>query len=170
MAVGVGMDAIGLHVLPTFAHAREQAGHKSGVTAFRHLAIHLGEGLGIGRPVVGRQPDSEQQDAGAGVPRKVDHLLEVGPHGRQRLAAQAVIAAELDDHHRGPVLGQGVGEAGQATAGGVAPDAGVDDLVREAPIVQPLAQAVHPAVFHRHPVGGADAVAHDQDNGGGGCR
>jgi hypothetical protein len=61
------------------------------------------------------------------------------------------------------VLAQGVGQPGPSGAGGIAADAGVDDLVGIAAFGQARAQARDPAGLDRDAVGRADTVA-DDDN------
>ena len=57
--------------------------------------------------------------------------------GRQRLAAQAIIAAQFDDQHVGAVARELLGQSAQATGGGLAGNAGVDHLVWIACLGQP---------------------------------
>ncbi len=81
-----------------------------------------------------------------------------------REAAEAVVAAELDDGDGG-VQGEDVGEAGDAVFGGVAGDAEVDDAVAEAEAVEVCLEEVGVGLAGVGAEAGGEGVAEADDDG-----
>ena len=78
--------------------------------------------------VVGRQGDAGEQNLDVRVLKRGEHLVEVAAGLVEGQAAQAVVAAELDDDDGGMQAQDGV-QAGDGILGGGAAGALVDDLV-----------------------------------------
>ncbi len=92
--------------------------------------------------------------------------LEVAAYLFQRQAAQAVVAAELDDDHCRFVQFQGTRQPAARAAGGFAADTGVDYAVPVTLPGQSLFQQGHPGGIHFDAIAGAQAVAEHQDGVG----
>ena len=96
--------------------------------------------------------------------------MQVFPQGVQGIAAQAIVAAQFNDHQRRLVLLQQARQAAQSTGGGLAADAGIDHLPWRVLLSQLLRQQGHPALLQRHTVGGTDTIAQHQHTLGPGLR
>ena len=80
-----------------------------------------------------------------------------------RQAPQAVVRAELEDHHAGLMNFQRAGQALQAAAARFSAHAGVDDLVSVTLCLQSLRKQRYPTLLWPNPIGGTQAVAEHED-------
>ena len=85
-------------------------------------------------------------------------------HLSQRQAAQAVVAAELEDDDGRMVQLQRTRQASPRAAGGLAADAGIHDAVSVTLRGESLLQQRHPGCIDCDAITGAQAVADDQDD------
>ena len=122
--------------------------------------------------VVRREGDAGENDFAACLKQSGDEGGEVAARVGDRDAAQAVVAAELDDDDGG-VQAEDFFEAVDAIFAGVAADAGVDNFVVVAATVEIGLEIVGIRVAGRDAIAGGDAVseAHDRrERGGAGQR
>ena len=103
-------------------------GHKGYVVLRGQVAEDLLEVLDVLLAVVGRQRDSGEQDFDMGVFKGGQHLVEVAARLGDGQAAQAVVAAELDDDDCGVQAQDGV-QTGDSILGGRAARSLVEDFV-----------------------------------------
>ena len=111
--------------------------------------------------------------AAARGPRAADSsiiLRQIVAGVSQRQPAQAIVGAELEDHDAGLMQLQGAGQPLEAALGGLAADAGVDDLVPVPLSLQSLRKQSDPTLLRPEAVGGAQAVAEHKDVAVGGHR
>src|SRR5271156_1546613 len=159
------MDSVGLHESGGEGNVVEQKRHPGQLFDAGHIAVTRTKLFRVIGPVVGRYSHSQQQYMGAGRRRQVHHVRQIGAHLRDRQGTQAVVAAQFQDDELGPVQRQGPRQAGQPARGGLAADAGVDDLVTVLLILEPRLQQRDPALFYvRQPVAGTDAVAEHENH------
>ncbi len=125
------MEAVGLEQGRVGAEVADKAGDQDGALLFGDARVELGEGGGVVGAVVGGDIHPEEDDLGAGLAAAPDDLAEVVLGVRERLTAEGVVAAELDDEDFGRLLEHPV-DPGETTGRGVAADPGVDDLDIEA--------------------------------------
>ncbi len=146
-----GMQVIGLELFrrDTFQQERQ---HCHAVTLCQFW-IQGFEAGGIIQAVIRRQLHAEQQHLGSAAARLLDECSEVGFDVGDGRAAQAIIGAEFEDDDAWLMLAQGCLQASQPAGGGLAADAGVDDLILWVGALQLLLQQVHPARFARDAVG-----------------
>ena len=91
-------------------------------------------------------------------------------------SAQAIIAAQFQDHNARAVHSRARGSRRETARRGFAADAGIDDLVTVTLFLEPRLEQFHPALFYaREPVAGADAIAEYENHGclgvsRGGCK
>jgi len=159
MTIGVRVDAVILHEFAALADALEHARNEGDASGLGELFVDADKAVDVRAPVIGWQPYSEEQDAGAGAAGMLDHRLEILPHGFQRLPAQTIIPAEFDDHYVGFVALDGIRKARATATGGIAGDARVDHAMGVVFGFEARAESAHPAVFDRDTVAGADTVA-----------
>lgn len=158
------MDAVRLHhagdAVDVFEHEGEQG-----------VAVGLGDGLVHGfefadviGAIVAGQGDAEEDDFGAGAGEAGGDLLEVIAGAGDGDAAEAVIATEFEqDDFRGRA--EGIAEAVEAALGGIAADAGVDDVVGIAALVEDFLQDVGVGLTDFEAKAGGDAIAEAEDDG-----
>ena len=141
-------------------------------------AERLAERGGVGRPGVGRRLHAAQQHGEVPLAGGADDGGQVLLQLVGRQAAQAIVAAELDDQHTDVAVERPV-EAAQAARRGVPRDAGVDDLEVEALAIDALLEPGRERLIAPQAVAGRDAVAehhqpgprgHWRGRGGGGRR
>ncbi|MNE23126.1 hypothetical protein D3C80_1163690 [compost metagenome] len=94
------MNAIDLHQLRHPTHAVEEKRHQRHVFLGGKVAVDLFEGRGVFHPVIGRQTHPQQQDLGPRAAGAVDHRRKILLQLRRQLPTQAIIAAQLQHHHR----------------------------------------------------------------------
>jgi len=119
------MDAVGLHELPVQRDVLEDEADQRRIETRRELRVHRGERLTVGLAVVRRYLNSGQDDVGSALLAELDHLREVVAQGRDGLAAQAVIATELDDDQVGLVSREQARQTCEAAGRRVPRDAGI---------------------------------------------
>ncbi len=139
IALSGGVGGVVLHVPGNAVDVAEQEGEQGHVISPGQRRVHGIEAADVVWAVVGGKGDAGQRDAGATVLELGDDAGEVRLSLLDGEAAQAVVAAELDDDDLG-VLGQNELDAVQAVLGGVAADAGVEDVVGVALGVQKALQ------------------------------
>lgn len=100
------------------------------VELFGQRRIDGAERLGIAAAVVRRDADLHQERLCAGLLHLRDDLAEIALYVLRREAAQAVVGAQLNQHPARLMLFQQRGQTRQPLRGGVAADAGVDQLWR----------------------------------------
>jgi len=162
LGFGQRVDAVVLHEFGVFRDAFEEEGEQGQGVLFGEAEIVLVEGPGVAGAVVGWNPHAGQQHAAAGVLNQADHGVEIVADGLDRYAAQAVVAAELEDDEFRLVLGEHRRQPLESAGGGLAADAAVDHPVcREFPF-HPLREQFHPAPLRGDAVGGAETVAPDE--------
>ncbi len=145
----------------------EQERHARQLVLLRQVAIHAVEVAGIGGAVVGRNLHADQQNPRARLLRTADDGFEVPADVGDGEAAQSVVAAQFHDDDRRPMRGQCPGQPGQRAARGLAARTGIDDAVTVPFGAQPSLQQGHPALLNSNSITRAEAVAQDQDGGGG---
>ena len=95
---------------------------------------------------------------------RLNHRNEIVTHQIQRLAAQAVVGAQLQKHNARPMLLEGCGEPVAATYRGLATDAGINHAVIELFGCEFVMQEVYPAAALGQPVAGCEAVAENENH------
>ncbi len=100
----------------------------------------------------------------AGVLQRGDDAVEVGAGVCDGQAAQAVVAAELDDDDGG-MRGEDLGQALDAVLGGVAADALVVDAVVEVEVVEVGLEVVGVALAGADAAAGGEAIAEADEDG-----
>ncbi len=116
--------------------------------------------------VVGREGDAGEGDLDTGVLELLDHLREVGLGLLEGEAAESVVAAELYDDDTAGMAGEAredAVDALEAVLGGVAADAGVDDAIHEALVVEQELELVGVGVAGLSAVAGGEGVAEAED-------
>lgn len=98
---GRGVDAVRLHRVRNVVHVIEDEGQQRHIELFCSQHVCLIDGLHVVRPIIGRKRNAGQHDFDSSMLQSRDDLVEVGARGRNRQAAQHVIAAELDHGNRG---------------------------------------------------------------------
>ena len=83
----------------------------------REIAKDLIEGVDVVGPVIGRQRDAGEQDFYMRALKRGEHLVEIRARLGDGQAAQAVVAAKLDNHD-GRVQAQDSGQGGERVFGG----------------------------------------------------
>jgi hypothetical protein len=162
---GGRMDAVVLEKTIVGGDGLQEKRHAGHAVLPRQFIEQRLERCRVGSPVIGRYFHAEQQNPGTRLLRTADDGVQVASNVGNRQSTQPVIAAEFDDHHRGPVRGEGPRQAGERAAGGFAAGTGIDDAVTVPFGAQPSLQQGHPALLHANPICRAEAVAQDQDRG-----
>ena len=137
LGILVGMDAVSLEHGPV----RRNAFHQEGTSrAFRrHRGEQLREALRVVAPVVGRDLHAHDDHVGVGLARGLGHVAQVLlGHGQGQAAQRRSSPAPAPP--RPARAGAARRQAGDAAAGGVAADAGVDYLVLGVLLRNPLGQ------------------------------
>ena len=128
VAFGGGVGVVGLHVAGDAVDVFEEEGQEAYVIFFRERGVHGVEFFDVVGAVVGGEGDAGENDFGAAGLELRDDGGEVGLGLFEGQAAEAVVAAEFyDDELR--LAGEDAGDAVEAILGGVAADAGVEDVV-----------------------------------------
>ncbi len=100
--------------------------------------------LGVLAPVIRRHPNADHYDACPRCLAGANHRRQIVLHASNRQSAQAVVAAEFDDDDRRPMLLQQRRQACASTTGGVTADAGIDDRIIRAALLQSICEQLHP--------------------------
>ena len=136
----------------------------------RERGVHGVEFFDVVGAVVGGESDAGEDDGGAAGLELVDDAVEVGLGLFEGEAAEAVVAAELYDDELG-MAGDDAGDAVEAVLGGVAADAGVEDVVVVAAGVEELLEDVGIGLAGLGAVAGGERVAEaDEERAGVGGR
>jgi len=159
----IGVDSVGLHEFTAVADAVHQGCHQWCSGFLCELVIDGMESFCVASAVVGRQMNTEQQAAGPAAGSHLDHRGEVLFQLGQREAAQAVVAAQLQYHDAGLMGGEGARQASESGGRCVPADAGIHQPEWILFRLQALLQQRHPAGIGGYSVGGAQAVADQQD-------
>jgi hypothetical protein len=170
VAFGCGVGGVFLHVAGDTVDVLEEEGEERHVVLLRECRVD-GDELGdVVLAVVGREGDAGEGYLCAGMLEVLDHLGDVGFCLFEGEAAEAVVAAELDDDDAVGVTVDArddVVEALDAVLGGVAADAGVDDVVVEALGVEEELELVGIGLAGVGAVAGGEGVAEAEDEGAG---
>lgn len=127
-ALRCGMGVVRLHGAGDAVDALKDEGQKGDAELFGERGVHGVEAGDVVFSVVGRKGDAGEGDVGAGGLELADDAGEVGLGLGEGKAAEAVVAAELDDDDAG-VAGDDALDAVEGVFGGVAADAGVENEV-----------------------------------------
>ena len=163
VAGGGGVGAVALHHAGDSEDVLEQEGQQGDVVLLGQKSVGVGELVDVVGAVVGGQGDAGEDDLGAGVLRVLTMWSRLARESCDGQAAEAVVAAELDDDDGG-VEGRRV-EAIDAVLGGVAADAFVDDAVGVAAGVEVGLEVVGVALAGVGAVAGGEGVAEADDDG-----
>ncbi len=126
LRLGAGMEVVRLKHFPFVRNAFEEQRHEKYALVARHFAERRAKLVDVLRAVVRGEQHADEDHARAPALRRLDDGSQIGLHLRDRQAAQAVVRAELDDHDRGPGLGERSADARCAAGRGFAADARVD--------------------------------------------
>jgi hypothetical protein len=127
------------------------------------VCVNLFELMNVVGSVVGREGHAGQDNAGSGLLEGGDHPVQVFASGRERQTAEAVIAAEFQQHDRRFQRCRGI-DAGDAAFSGIAADAEVRYMVRVTARIEIFLQVIGEALAGGKAESGADAIAeNDQD-------
>ena len=123
-----GVDAVGLDVALDAVDVLQEEGQQRDVILFGEHGIHAVEVRDVVAAVLRGEGDAGERDLCAAVLELLDHGGEILLRAFDGKAAEAVVAAELEDDDLG-FLGEDAVDAFDAVFGGVAADACVDDAV-----------------------------------------
>jgi len=172
VAAGGGVGAVGLHHAVDAEDALEEEGEEGDAVFVGEQGVGGLELLDVVGAVVGGEGDAGEGDPGAGGFEAGEDGVEVAAGVFDAEAAEAVVAAELDDDDGG-VEGEDAIDAVETVLGGVAADALIDDVVVEAEGVEVFLEEVGIAFAGVGAEAGGEGVAEaDEDGavvGGGGC-
>jgi hypothetical protein len=160
---GGRVDAVGLHECGVRGHVGEGKGAELRAAGGRRVREGATERRRVAGAVVGRNFHGQYEYAAARSPREFGHARQVVAQLRDRVAAQAVVTAELDDQQVGLVFRQQSRQAPESSAGRVAADRGIDQARVGPALAQARLQQCHPALLEGQAVGGADTIAEHQD-------
>jgi len=164
VALGCGVGSVVLHHAVNSIDVLEEEGKQGDVVLLGEQGVGLVELADVVGAVVGREGDAGEDDFGSAGLEGGDDLVEVGAGVFDAEAAQAVIAAELDDDDGG-LHGNDGGDAFYSVFGGVSADAGVDDAVVVAEAVQVLLEELGVALAGLGSVACGEAVSEGYDAG-----
>lgn len=162
--LGRGVDAVGLDGSGHGVDVRVEHGQERHVVARGDLVIHEVELVDVGCAVVGWEGDAGEQDFGVRGEQAGDDCFEIAFGHVEGQAAQAVIASELN-HDDCRMHREDEREAVDAVLGGVAADAGIDDVVVVAAGVEVFLERGGPGLAGFETVAGGDAVSIANDDG-----
>lgn len=166
VAAGGGVGAVGLHHAIDAEDALEEEGEEGDVVFMGEQGVGGLELLDVVGAVVGWEGNAGEGDFGAGGFEAGEDLVEVAAGVFDAEAAEAVVAAELDDDDGG-VEGEDAVDAVEAVLGGVAADALVDDVVGEAALVEIFLKEVGVAFAGVGAEAGGEGVAEADEDGAG---
>jgi len=151
------MDAIGLDRAGKMDHVFVDHGDEGSVMFVGQVAEDLLELQDILLAIVGRQRDSGEQGFDVGVFQGCQHGIDVAAGLGQGQAAQAVIAAKLDNNDCRMQKQNGM-QTGYGVFGGGATGSLVDHLVEVAAAVEVALQSIGKGLAGFKAVSGGDAV------------
>ena len=141
VALGGGVGGVVLHVAGDAVDVFEEEGQEADVVLLREGGVHGVEFFDVVGAVAGGEGDAGEDYLGAGFLELVDDAGEVSLGLFEGQAAEAVVAAEFYDDDFG-MAGEDELDAVEAVLGGVAGDAGVDDVVVVALGVEEMLEVV----------------------------
>ena len=94
---------------------------------------------------------------------ELDHLREIVAQRRDGLAAQPVVAAELDDDERRIVQLEQARQARESAGRRIARDAGIHYLISVTFRLQAILEHRDPGLLGGYPIAAAQGVAHHDD-------
>ncbi len=158
------MDAVGLDCPRDVDQILIDHGDKCRVALDGEVAEDLVECFDIVWAVIRGQSDAGEQDLDAGILKRGYHLVEVAAALVKRKAAEAVVAAELNDDYFGAKgqdgMESGNGVFGRGTAGTL-----IADLVVVGEVIEITLECVGERLTGLKPVACSDAVAEADQNG-----
>ena len=172
VALRGGVGGVVLHVPGDAVDVFEEEGDEGDVVLLREGGVHGVEFLDVVGAVVGGERDAGENDFGAVRLELRDDAGEVGLGLLEGQTAKAVIAAELDDDDL-RMSGDHASDAIEAVLGGVAGDAGVDDVVTKSLGVEEALEVVGVGLAVVGAIAGGEGVAETEEEGarvGGGGR
>ena len=120
------MDSVLLHHAVGACQPFQVEPQQRDLLPFRNFLVQALELAGVVAAVVGRNPHADKRRLRPRVAHDANQSLEVGLYRVQRLALQAVVAAQLDNHHLGRMQVQQRRQTFQGARGGIAGYAGID--------------------------------------------
>ena len=163
-----GMDAIRLVQIGHAGDAFEQKRHQRDFVLAREILKHLTKSRGVLFPVVRRRLHADEQHWNRALPRAMDDALQILLHLGWRQASQPVIGAERKNQQP-HIPFERPARAPQSVGRRVARHAGIDDLERDARLVQLALQHGRIRLLARDAEARGQAVAERHDDGGAGC-
>ena len=158
VALGGGVGVVGLHVAGDAVDVFEDEGQEADVVLLRERGVHGVEFFDVVGTVARGKGDAGEDYLRAAGLELIDDAGEVGLGLFEGQAAEAVVAAELYDDELGMAREDEV-DAVEAVLGGVAADAGVDDVVVVALGVEEALEVVGIGLAEVGAVAGGERVA-----------
>ena len=168
-AFGGGVDAVVLNGAGNGVDAGVEHGEQGDVEFGGGETVGFVELVDVVGAVVGRQGDAGEDHLAVGGEQGGEDGVEVAARVGDGDAAKAVVAAEFNDDDGG-VEAEDVGEAVDAVFAGVAADAGIDNFVVVAAVVEGGLEVVGPGAARVDAIAGGDAVTEAGDDGNGTIR
>ena len=162
VALRGGVGGVFLHVAGDVVDVFEEEGQEADVVLLGERGVHGVEFFDVVGAVAGGEGDAGEDDFGTAGLELREHAGEVGLGLVDGQAAEAVVAAELDDDDFG-MAGEDEVDAVEAVLGGVAADAGVDDVVVEALGVEEALEFVGVGLAEVGAEAGGERVAETDD-------
>ena len=156
------MGGVFLHVAGDVVDVFEEEGEERYVVLLREGGVHGVEFFDVVGAVAGGEGDAGEDDFGAAGLELREDAGEVGLGLLDGQAAEAVVAAELDDYDFGVAVDDEL-DAAEAVLGGVAGDAGVDDVVVVAVGVEEALEVVGVGLAEVGAEAGGEGVAETDD-------
>ncbi len=128
VALGGGVGGVFLHVAGDVVDVFEEEGQEADVVLLRECGVHGVEFFDVVGTVAGGEGNAGEDYFGAAGLELIEDARKIGLGLVDGQAAEAVVATELDDDDLG-MTGEDEVDAVEAVLGGVAADAGVDDVV-----------------------------------------
>ena len=158
VTLGGGVGAVSLHHAVYSVDSLEKEGEQGDVVLLGEQGVGFVELADVVGAVVRWEGDAGEDDFGSAGVQGRDDFVEVGAGVFDAQAAQAVVAAELDDDDGG-LHGDDGGDAFYPVFGGVSADTGVDDAVVVAETVQVLLEELGVALASFGSVACGEAVS-----------
>jgi len=158
------MNAVGLDGSGDIDEILVEHGHEGDAALGREIAKDLVEGADVVRAIIGRQRDAGEKDFYVSVQERGEHLIEIRAGLGDGQAAEAVVAAELDNHD-GRVKPQDIGQSRKRILGGGTAGALVDNFVPIALGVEHFLEEVRVSLALLKTQTSGDAVAEADEDG-----
>jgi len=158
VALGGGVGSVLLHHAINAVDAFKEEGEKRDGVLLGEQGVGLLELVDVVRAVVGREADAGESEGDLAPFQLREYGVEIRAGVFDAKAAEAVVAAELDDNKSG-VQGDDVVDAIEAVFCCVSTDALVDDVIVKSASVEVLLEVVGVALAGIGPVAGGEAVA-----------